>query len=139
MNLVLPGAVGVGAPAISGFQATRTNSPHTLHSRYTSVPNPAPATGAAPALPTTHTQQQQQKQTQQQNVLIPFTDWSLREIARKFDIFDVYDLPRSDTDDDNSHQSDSELQELSARYYPPPTGMPMATPSPTHPHWRSDT
>jgi len=64
-----------------------------------------------------------------------FNDWTLLEIAEKFDIFDVYDLRRSENDDgaDCTSQHEEELSErswspssatssLSARslhYFPP--------------------
>jgi hypothetical protein len=133
MNLALPGAVGASA-----LNAPR--SQHTLR-RYTLTPNPEP--GAA-KVPVTNAQQQQQQQQQKQHhnqhhnrANVPFTDWSLRD-AISLDIFDVYDLPRSeasDTDDDASHQSDSE--ELSARFYSPPTDIPWLIPP--HPFHHSPT
>jgi len=47
-----------------------------------------------------------------------FNDWTLLEIAEKFDIFDVYDLRRSENDDDAECTSQHE-EELSERSWSP--------------------
>ena len=50
---------------------------------------------------------------------LPDANWSLHDIATKFDIFDVYDIPRPNSaDEERASSRSSDCEELSARSSP---------------------